>query len=163
MKSILLLGTNLGNKRNNLKIAIRFIESRIGVIVCKSRLYETEPWGFASTELFYNMVVEVETKLNPQELLKKIKGFEVEMGRKHTSNNCYENRILDLDILFYGDVSINTKELIIPHPKLHLRKFTLIPLNEIKPKYFHPILKKEISTLLIECKDKSTVVNIGYL
>ena len=163
MNSILLLGINLGDKLINLKHAVKCIENAIGKIVCKSSIYETEPWGFKSKELFYNMTIEVETKLNPNELLKELKKIEFKIGRTRTHNNCYENRIIDLDILFYDDVIINTNELNLPHSKLHLRKFTLIPLNEIKPKLIHTLLKKEISTLLLECEDNSNVVNIGYL
>ena len=85
------------------------------------------------------------------------------MGRKHTSNDCYENRIIDLDILFYNNKVINSDELTIPHPKLHLRKFTLIPLIEILSNIEHPVFKKNITTLLNDCNDTSTVVNIGCL
>jgi len=163
MLCTLLLGTNLGNKRNNLSVCIKYIEEKVGKIIQQSSVYETEPWGFKSKELFYNMAIEVETKLNPQELLKTIKEFEIEMGRKHTSNDCYENRIIDLDILFYNNKVINSDELTIPHPKLHLRKFTLIPLIEILSNIEHPVFKKNITTLLNDCNDTSTVVNIGCL
>jgi len=94
MLCTLLLGTNLGNKRNNLSVCIKYIEEKVGKIIQQSSVYETEPWGFKSKELFYNMAIEVETKLNPQELLKTIKEFEIEMGRKHTSNYCYETELL---------------------------------------------------------------------
>jgi len=163
MLCTLLLGTNLGNKRNNLSVCIKYIEEKVGKIIQQSSVYETEPWGFKSKELFYNMAIEVETKLNPQELLKTIKEFEIEMGRKHTSNYCYENRIIDLDILFYNNKVINLSELTIPHPKLHLRKFTLVPLIEILPNIEHPVFKKNITTLLNDCNDTSTVANIGCL
>ncbi len=163
MKSILLLGTNLGNKQNNLKLAIGYVLSNIGNILCKSSIYESEPWGFNSKELFYNMAIEVDTKLSPIVLLKKINEIEIKMGRVKNFTNCYENRLIDIDILFYEDIIMNTSELIIPHPKLHLRKFTLMPLNEINKKFVHPILKKEISNLLLECNDNTAVVNIGIL
>jgi len=163
MLCTLLLGTNLGNKRNNLSVCIKYIEEKVGKIIQQSSVYETEPWGFKSKELFYNMAIEVETKLNPQELLKTIKEFEIEMGRKHTSNYCYENRIIDLDILFYNNKVINLSELTIPHPKLHLRKFTLVPLIELLQNIEHPVFKKNITTLLNDYNDTSTVANIGCL
>lgn len=163
MLCTLQLGTNLGNKRNNLKLCIKCIKEKIGKVIMQSSLYETEPWNFKSTHLFYNMALEINTKLNPIALLKSLKEIESEMGRINTSSICYENRIIDIDILFYENKIINLVDLTVPHPYLHLRKFTLIPLNEILPGFYHPILKSDISTLLNNCTDTSIVTNIGYL
>jgi 2-amino-4-hydroxy-6-hydroxymethyldihydropteridine diphosphokinase len=150
------LGTNLGDREANLKRAVDSIIDNIGPVVHLSSVYETEPWGFRSEDLFLNMVAEVETKLKPSGLLGRILMIEANMGRLRSGKE-YSSRIIDLDILLYGEVIMETKSLVIPHPKLHERRFVLVPLCEIAPDLMHPVLKKKIKTLLQECKDNGVV------
>lgn len=157
MKNVFLgIGSNLGDRRENLKTALDLITLHIGVVSHTSSVWETEPWGFSSRELFLNMVIEVETLLNPSGLLGRILMIEAGMGRLRDGTG-YSSRILDIDILFYGSRIIKTKSLVLPHPKIHERKFVLEPLNEIAPEFVHPVLGKDIFTLLGECRDKGKV------
>ncbi len=153
----ILLGSNLGERQIVLKEAGRNISKDIGEIVRKSSVYETAPWGFNVSELFLNQVVEVKTSLQPNVLLSRLLEIETSMGRLR-ENDAYQSRIIDLDILFYNDLIISEPDLVLPHPRLHLRRFTLIPLNEIATDLVHPVFGKTIQTLLVECKD-SLVVN----
>ena len=144
------LGTNLGNKEENIGNAIQYIEELVGNVVSQSALYHTEPWGFESTNTFINAVVAVETSLTVRDVLNATKKIERLMGRTHKSvDRQYKDRIIDIDILFYNDLIINDEDLIIPHPLMHERLFVLQPLSEIAPDYVHPELKKSIKELLI--------------
>ncbi len=157
MKKVFLgLGTNLGDREANLKTAAGSISDNIGTVVRLSSVYETEPWGFRTEDLFLNMVVEVETGLKPSGLLGRMLMIEANMGRLRGGKG-YSSRIIDLDILLYGETIMDTKSLVIPHPKLHERRFVLVPLCEIAPGLVHPVLKKSINTLLKECPDKGKV------
>jgi 2-amino-4-hydroxy-6-hydroxymethyldihydropteridine diphosphokinase len=157
MKSIILgIGTNLGDKTANLKTALGSINENIGRVVRTSSVFETDPWGFSSEDQFLNMVAEVESKLKPSGLLGRILMIEARMGRLRDGKE-YSSRLIDIDILFIGDKILDTKSLVIPHPQLHERKFVLVPLAEIMPDFVHPVLKKDIKTLLRECKDKGKV------
>lgn len=147
-----LLGTNLGNKELNLNRAINYIEQAGLLIVKKSSVYNTTPWGFTDPENFYNQVICINTRLLPEQLLSTLTEIEKNMGRIRTSEK-YEARLIDLDILFYDDRVIQSPLLTIPHPRLHLRRFTLEPLCEIEPTLIHPVFKKTIQSLLEECTD----------
>ena len=132
------LGTNLGDKEQNLLSAIQEIERRIGPVRAQSAFLATEPWGFESENTFLNAAVRVETKLSPNALLRETQQIERDMGRteKSTVNRqlstvTYHDRIIDIDILLYDDLHINTKKLTIPHPHMYERDFVLIPLKEI--------------------------------
>ena len=132
------LGTNLGDKEHNLLSAISEIERRIGPIRAQSAFLATEPWGFESENTFLNAAIRVETELEPLALLKVTQQIERDMGRTQKSTvNCqlstvnYHDRIIDIDILLYDDLHINTPELTIPHPLMNERDFVLIPLKEI--------------------------------
>lgn len=132
------LGTNLGDKEHNLVSAIKEIERRIGPVRAQSAFLTTEPWGFKSENTFLNAAVRVETKLSPNALLRVTQQIEREMGRTQKSSVdpqqskvVYHDRIIDIDILLYDDLHINTKKLTIPHPHMHERNFVLIPLKEI--------------------------------
>lgn len=139
------IGSNLGKRRYNCEKAIKKIKEK-GIVVKKiSSMYETKPWGLKEQPLFINMVVEIETKINPEELLKMLKEIEVEMGRKETLR--WGPRIIDLDILLYNNEIIDQEDLKIPHPFLHQRDFVLLPLSEIAPDLIHPVLKKTIKQL----------------
>lgn len=154
--SYLLLGGNIDDRLFYINKAKEFINIEIGNIIKESGIYETEPWGFKSEQYFLNQVIFIETKLSPQKLLETINIIEQKLERKRTQNQ-YSSRTIDIDILFYDNLVINEKNLIIPHPKLQNRKFTLIPLNEINPVFNHPVLNKSIADLLKECTDKSVV------
>lgn len=157
MKKVFLgLGTNLGDREANLKRAVGSIIENIGSVVHLSSVYETEPWGFRAEEMFLNMVVELETKLRPSGLLGRMLMIEAEMGRLRHGKE-YSSRIIDLDILLYGEKIMDTPILVIPHPKLHERRFALVPLCEIAPDLVHPVLKKDIKTLLKECIDNGKI------
>ncbi|MBQ6965257.1 MAG: 2-amino-4-hydroxy-6-hydroxymethyldihydropteridine diphosphokinase [Bacteroidaceae bacterium] len=126
------LGTNLGDKEQNLTFAISEIARRIGVIKAQSAFLATEPWGFDSENAFLNAAICVETKLSPHALLRETQKIEREMGRTHKSvNGVYHDRIIDIDILLYDDLHIYTPQLTIPHPHMYERDFVLIPLKEI--------------------------------
>jgi len=162
MKKVFLgLGTNLGDREANLKTALESIIENIGPVVSLSSVYETEPWGFRTEDLFLNMVAEVETKLKPSGLLGRMLMIEANMGRLRSGTG-YSSRIIDLDILLYGEEIMDSKSLVIPHPKLHERRFVLVPLCEIAPDLVHPVLKKNIKTLLKECKDKGKIKKFGH-
>ena len=134
MKAYLGLGTNLGDRRANLCRAIEHINEQAGHVLACSSFMETEPWGFASTNAFLNAVVEVDTPHSPYELLHITQKIEREMGRTHKSiKGNYADRIIDIDILLYGDEKINEPDLIIPHPLMWQRSFVYEPLQEIAP------------------------------
>ncbi len=156
MKVYLGIGTNLGDREENISEALRLIWEHIGQVKMLSSLYETEPWGFESESNFLNMAVEVSTRLKPSGLLGRILMIEAQMGRLREGRK-YVSRVIDIDILLYGDKVFEEKSLVIPHPKLHERKFALVPLNEITGGLVHPKLGKTIKALLKECPDKSKV------
>ena len=131
-KVYLSLGSNLGNKEQNLTSAISEIGRRIGDITAQSAFLETEPWGFDSDHSFLNAAVCVETELSPHDLLHATQQIERDLGRKQKSEQgMYHDRIIDIDILLYDDLHIQTPELTIPHPLMQQRDFVLIPLKEI--------------------------------
>jgi len=152
----LLLGSNLSDRVLMLAQAKDFIRISIGEITSESLIYESPSWGFESENSFLNQTLIVDTQLKSDEILAKIKLIEKEMGRIKISEN-YESRTIDIDILFYNDEIIELPELIIPHPQLHKRRFTLVPLVEIAPGFIHPVFKKSINDLLHECDDNSEV------
>jgi 2-amino-4-hydroxy-6-hydroxymethyldihydropteridine diphosphokinase len=153
------LGTNLGDRRINLIQACGLI-SDLGCRIAKSSaLYETAPWGFKSNHSFYNQCLVIETELNPEELINAFKRMEAEAGRVQ-STDVYKDRIIDIDILLFDDLIINSDELIIPHPRMAKRMFVLIPLLEIAPHKMHPVLKKSIAELTELCLDKVKVCRL---
>lgn len=133
MEIYLGLGSNLGDKCLHLRTAINEIEKRIGHVECQSAFVETEPWGFESDNTFVNAVVRVDTALSPLDLLKETQTIEREMGRTHkTVDGKYSDRIIDIDILLYGDEEINLPELVVPHPRMYERDFVMKPLEEVR-------------------------------
>ena len=157
-----LLGGNLGDKKKIFEEARELLGERIGKISALSSVYETEPWGFESEDIFWNQVLKMETELSTEEILAKIQQIEQDLGRIRKENQ-FSSRIIDIDILFYGDQIINQENLIIPHPRIQERKFTLVPLCEIAPELLHPVLKKSIGQLLKECPDRLNVKLVSEL
>lgn len=151
VKLYLLLGSNVGNRQKNLLTALKHIDERIGKVGKKSKIYQTEPWGERDQEDFLNQALELETKLKPKKVLEKIAEIESLMEREETYK--WGPREIDIDILFYGDEMVSEMDLTIPHPFLHERRFTLIPLSEIAPDLYHPIMGATILDLLLECED----------
>ena len=147
MKIYLGLGSNLGNKRLNILHAIEMINEEIGTVSVSSSFFESKPWHFSSDEMFINAVVEANTQLSPEELLDACKDIEKKMGRVKTKENEYEDRLIDLDILFYGNQTVNTERLTIPHETIEERDFVIIPMAEIAPDFVHPVLGKSIKAL----------------
>ncbi len=136
MKLTLSLGSNLGDKEDNIREAISLINKKIGSVVKTSSLYYTEPFGFVSENNFVNIVIEVKTNLAVYRVLKITQKIEKMMGRTQKSKNgIYHDRIIDIDIIFYSDKKINSSKLIIPHPRIREREFVLKPLLELNPKY----------------------------
>lgn len=151
----LLLGSNVGNRTQQLEKARELIEARIGKIKKKSKIYETAPWGEKEQEDFLNQALEVDTKLKPKKVLEKIAEIEKLMEREETYK--WGPREIDVDILMYEDEMICEMDLTIPHPFLHERKFTLLPLSEIAPDLYHPIMGASILDLLLDCEDNLEV------
>lgn len=173
----ILLGSNRGDRAKLISQATEMIGESAGQVLRESEVYISEPWGFEDPTPFLNKVVEIETVLSPAELLDKLLTIEVKLGRIRPFDGCgcgvpsnvlkespdgenlssYASRTIDLDILFYGGQLIFTDSLMIPHPRLHERRFTLGPLNELAPDFVHPLLKKSITVLLNDCRDTSKV------
>ena len=144
----LALGTNIGNKRRNMITAAALLAERVGDVLALSGFYETEPWGFQSENTFLNAALQLDTSLSPLELLKATQEIEIEMGRTQKSNGAYHDRIIDIDILLYDNLVLQTPELTLPHPLMHERLFVMEPLAEIAPNVIHPVFKKPVISLL---------------
>jgi len=154
------IGGNIGNKQNNFDNVYQIIENVLGKIIIVSSIYETPPWGFQSDDTFWNSVIVIETSNSPEELLSKIHLIEEKFGRKR-GNEKYSSREMDIDILYFDDIFIETETLIIPHPRIHQRKFVLIPLNEIAPNLKHPLLRFTTFEMLENCMDESVILKVG--
>lgn len=142
------LGTNLGEKEQNLSQAMRKINERIGETLSLSAFYSTEPWGFQSENSFLNAVCCIQTPLSPHKILATTQAIEQELGRtQKTVNGIYADRIIDIDLLFYDNRIINEPKLILPHPLMTQRIFVMAPLAEIAPDLVHPVLGKTIREL----------------
>jgi len=150
------LGTNQGNKLENLQKAINLIDDRVGGIQKISSVYQTPSWGFEG-ENFFNICIKVSTYQQPEVLLSSLLEIEQELGRLRSSEKGYQNRKIDIDILLFDDEIIFSKLLIVPHPKMLDRKFVLIPLAEIAPNELHPIKKTQLSVCAQNCNDASEI------
>lgn len=160
MKGIyLILGSNLGDKFLVIQKATNMIRKRLGEVEAESFIYETEPWGYSRQPKFLNKVVRVNTHFPPEELLKQLKSIETELGRVRKEK--WKERLIDIDILYYGDKVVKTESLQIPHPEIANRRFVLVPMNEIAPEEKHPVIGKTQKELLEECKDPLLVEKLG--
>lgn len=152
----ILLGSNVGDKAKNLNVSLDKIAKHVGRIRAQSSVYESQPWGISEQPLFLNQVVEINSRNDPHQLLQRLLTIEEEMGRERLEK--WGPRIIDLDILFFNDRIINTEKLIVPHPGIAVRKFTLTPLCEIAPDFVHPLLEKTCRELLQDCTDPLQVI-----
>ena len=132
------------------------------MLVERSSAYVTEPWGFEAEEWFLNELLVVETELEPDELMDRMLEIEKGLGRvRHPGQKGYSSRTVDLDILYYGNLIVDTEKVTAPHPKLHLRRFALLPLCELIPDFLHPIFNASQKELLQNCPDTSTVQQLN--
>jgi len=154
------IGSNLGNRIINCKKSLREI-SRISIITSISSLYETEPIGNSNQPRFINLAVSINTRLPSPLLLEMIKKIETNIGR--FKNEKWGPRIIDIDIIFYNNICINQSSLVIPHPSAHSRRFVMEPINEIAPNLIHPVLKRDITTLLKGVKQKQFIRKVGSI
>ncbi|HLN72004.1 MAG: 2-amino-4-hydroxy-6-hydroxymethyldihydropteridine diphosphokinase [Methylococcaceae bacterium] len=161
-KVYLLLGGNIGDKQQVFAQATSSLGERVGKITGRSAIYETEPWGFESNDLFWNQVLELEVDIPARKVLEMTMDIEHQMGRIRKINQ-YDSRVIDIDILFYDDKIIEMPELVIPHPRIQERKFVLVPLDELVPDMIHPVLHKSIHQLLEACKDELRVERVKDL
>ena len=153
-----LFGSNLGDKEKVFSEACQCINSRCGTLVAVSSPYESEPWGFDADEWFLNRLIVVDTELDPESLLCELLRIETELGRiRHPESDGYISRTADLDILYYGDRVVCSPTLTLPHPRLHLRRFALLPLCEMAPEFVHPVFGVTQLELLNQCFDNSIV------
>lgn len=161
--SYILLGSNMGDKLTLLNNAIEIIGSRCGKVIKKSSLYESEPWGFDAEQNFINQAICVETELSAHELLRELLSIEIELGRDRSRHyETYVSRPIDLDVIYYGEMINDDRELILPHPRLHLRRFVLKPLCEISSDFIHPVFNVTNKELLDRCEDEGIVVRYSY-
>lgn len=151
------IGSNLGNRMQNCSHAMSQL-NHFATIINVSSFYETEPWGYNDKNYYINAVIKIHTDLMPHDLLNKLKAIEMSMGRKQKEvNTIYQARIIDLDILFFDNSTVDDVNLVIPHPKLIDRKYVLQPFAEIDPFFICPVNKMKIIEILNNCQDKNRV------
>ena len=154
----LLLGTNEGDRLTNLHVVKDEIKKSVGLVVEESAIYQTAAWGKTDQPDFYNQVLLLQTTMSPEALLLHLQQIEKKLGRERKEK--WGARIIDIDILYLGKTVLNTPDLLIPHPAIALRRFTLVPLVEIAPHFVHPVLKKTNLVLLQECVDVLAVKRV---
>lgn len=150
----MLIGGNIGNRQRNLDEALSLIGKQ-ATIISVSPVYETAAWGKTDQDSFLNQAVEIRTAASAPQLLDQLLDIEVKMGRKRGEK--FGPRIIDIDIIFFNNAIINLPQLKIPHPAVQDRRFVLKPLNDIAPGYEHPVLKKNVNSLLVQCRDPLSV------
>jgi 2-amino-4-hydroxy-6-hydroxymethyldihydropteridine diphosphokinase len=149
------LGSNIGDRKRFLSTALSFIKSEIGSIVSVSKIYESSPWRVEGQNKYLNQILKIKSKLEPEELLKYILDIESKMGRKRIEK--WGERVIDIDIIFFSNYIIETKDLCIPHKHMHKRNFVLVPLNDIASNFNHPKYNISVSDLLHNCQDIKTI------
>jgi len=154
-KVFLSIGGNLGDRFENINLAVSNINENVGDIKKQSSIYETKAWGNENQPDYLNMTLEVETLFLPQELLKILQRIEIDLGRKRHEK--WGARTIDIDILFYDHEIIDLDDLKIPHPLMTIRKFVLLPMLEIAPDFIHPVLKQNIKSIYLNCEDDLAV------
>lgn len=160
-RCFILFGSNMGDKSKIYAQACLLINNRCGRIVAQSSAYESEPWGFEAKEWFLNRLIVVETELEPEAMMRQLLDIEAELGRvRHPEAGGYTSRTADLDILYYGSRIVLTDSLTIPHPRLHQRRFALLPLCEVVPEFVHPAFNMTQTELLKRCFDFSEIRKI---
>lgn len=147
----MLLGSNEGIPLQNLSLAADRIAGQAGPIIARSAIYRTAPWGKSDQPDFYNQALEITSSMTPRALLKTLLEIECEMGRVRLER--WGPRIIDIDILLFGDLILNEPDLVVPHPGLPFRRFALLPLADLAPDFIHPALKKSVRQLLDESPD----------
>lgn len=155
------LGSNSGNRLKFINLATDLLNIKIGRILKKSDIFESESWNYSDND-YLNSVIKLESLLKPQEILDKCKKIEIKLGRNNKTKIVdgkaqYSSRVIDIDILFFDNQVIKTKELTIPHPLLQNRNFVLKPLMQISPNFIHPVLKVNMQTLYKNCTDESSI------
>lgn len=156
----LILGGNLGDTASHFERARGLIRERLGLIVQISDIYETDPWGMETEDLFYNQVLCVLSNHHPMKMMRILHDIERDMGRRRSAD-VIESREIDIDILFIDEMILSEPGLEVPHPRMHLRRFALQPLSDIAPDLVHPIFGINISTLLNKCEDPLHVTRIA--
>lgn len=152
----LLLGANLGDRITTIQHARELIQTDIGPVLLQSALYQTAAWGVSAQPDYLNQVLKVLTTMEADDVLKATQRIEGHLGRVRREK--WGSRVIDVDILYFDEQVIQTGHLTLPHPFLHERRFTLVPLTEIAPDFLHPVLKKTSRQLLNECRDTGEVV-----
>mgnify|MGYP006185260043 CR=1 FL=1 len=151
---ILSLGSNLGNRLENIQLAIKFIHQTIATVVKVSSLYETPSWGFDS-EPFYNCALVLQTSKNAEQILDEVLELETKLGRVRNNEEGYQSRVIDIDVITYNEEIIDTERLQVPHPHMQNRKFVLLPMRDLNLDWRHPILQKYLPELVQLAEDKS--------
>lgn len=154
---VVLLGGNEGNVQEIFQQCITEINSAGFELKTSSNIYQSAAWGYESDHAYLNQALVFTTQLAPMPVLNILLEVEKKLGRTRTMASGYTDRPIDIDIMFYDDLIINSKELTIPHPRLHHRKFCLVPLNELMPELVHPLLNQSMAELLLNCNDPSEV------
>ena len=157
-KVYLSIGSNKGNRSVLINKAIDEIDKKVGIIISRSSIYQSKSWGFDSND-FYNLCLLIDTDIMPKSLLINLKKIEKSMGREDIDGS-YSDRFIDIDILFYDNITTDSEDLKIPHPKIEIRKFVLVPMLEIADDYVHPILNKTIKELYNDCSDQDIPLKI---
>ncbi|GAO30064.1 2-amino-4-hydroxy-6-hydroxymethyldihydropteridine pyrophosphokinase [Geofilum rubicundum JCM 15548] len=160
MKALILLGGNIGETKRLMQMARNEMDRLAGKVTRESAMYESAAWGFEADQNFLNQVLEMTTKLKPVDLLHLLQKIEKDLGRTRSPGSGYASRGIDIDILFLDDLVMETKELTVPHPRLHQRRFTLMPLNEQWPDWVHPTIGVTVKELLARCSDHGFVQRV---
>ena len=158
-KVFLGIGGNIGNKQANFNKVYELIGDYLGEITAKSSIYESPPWGFHAEENFWNQVVIIESRHTPEVLLSRIQDIEHSFGRRRKKKQ-YASREMDIDILYYDDIYMETETLTIPHPRIYQRMFVLVPLAEIASDFKHPLRQLTSLQMLENCKDESVIKKV---